>query len=39
MTSERAVAQSHRLSFDRLRANGGALESCNLSVHAELVEA
>jgi len=37
--SLRAVAQTHRLPFDRLRANRGVLRSCDLSVHAELVEA
>jgi hypothetical protein len=37
--SLRAVAQTHRLPFDRLRANGGVLKSCDFSVHAELVEA
>jgi len=34
-----AVAQTHRLPFDRLRAKGGALKSCDFSVRAELVEA
>jgi len=39
MTSERAVAETHRLPFDRLRPNGGVLKSYDFSVHAELVEA
>jgi len=37
--SLRAVTQTHRLPFDRFRANGGVLKSCDSSVHAELVEA
>jgi len=37
--SLRAVAQTHRLAFDRLRPNGGVLKSYDFSVHAELVEA
>jgi len=37
--NKRAVAQTHRLPFDRLRAKGGALKSCDFSVRAELVEA
>jgi hypothetical protein len=36
---QRAVAQTHRLPFDRLRASGGVLKSFDFSVHAELVEA
>jgi hypothetical protein len=36
---KRAVAQTHRLPFDRLRASGGVLKSFDFSVHAELVEA
>jgi len=39
LTNERAVAQTNRLPFDRLRANGVMLKSCDFSVHAELVEA
>ena len=35
----RGVAQIHRLPFDRLRANGDILKSCDFSAHAELVEA
>ncbi len=35
----RAVAQTSRLPFDRLRANGDMLKSCDFSAHAELVEA
>jgi len=35
----RAVAQTRRLPFDRLRANGGVLKSFEFPVHAELVEA
>jgi hypothetical protein len=34
-----AVAQTNRLPFDRLRANGDRLKSCDFSAHAELVEA
>jgi hypothetical protein len=34
-----AVAQTHRLPFDRLRASGGVLKSPDFPVHAELVEA
>ena len=34
-----AVAQTHRLPFDRLRASGGVLKSLDFPVHAELVEA
>jgi len=37
--SIRAVAQHHRLPFDRLRASGGVLKSFDFSVRAELVEA
>ncbi len=37
--SIRAIAQIHRLPFDRLRASGGVLKSFDISVHAELVEA
>jgi hypothetical protein len=37
--SKRAVAQTDRLPFDRLRANGGVLKSFDFFVHAELVEA
>jgi hypothetical protein len=37
--STRAVAQTRRLPFDRLRANGGVLKSFEFPVHAELVEA
>ncbi len=36
---KRAVAETHRLPFDRLRPNGGVLKSYDFSVHAELVEA
>jgi len=39
VTHLRAVAQTNRLPFDRLRANGVMLKSCDFSVHAELVEA
>ena len=35
---KRAVAQTHRLPFDRPRASGGVLKSFDFSVHAELVE-
>ncbi|MCJ7785840.1 MAG: hypothetical protein MUP41_18060, partial [Desulfobacterales bacterium] len=38
VASTRAVAQTHRLPFDRLRANGDTLKSCDFSGHAELVE-
>ena len=34
-----AVAQTNRLPFDRLRANGDRLKLCDFSAHAELVEA
>jgi hypothetical protein len=34
-----AVAQTNRLPFDRLRANGDIFKSCDFSAHAELVEA
>ena len=37
--SLRAVAQTNRLPFDRLRANDDMLKSCDFSAHAELVEA
>ena len=37
--SKRAVAQTNRLPFDRLRANDDMLKSCDFSAHAELVEA
>jgi hypothetical protein len=36
---QRAVAQTHRLLFDRLRASGGVLKSFDFLVRAELVEA
>jgi len=36
---QRVVAQTDRLPFDRLRANGGVLKSFDFPVHAELVEA
>jgi len=34
-----AVAQTNRLPFDRLRAIGDILKTCDFSAHAELVEA
>jgi hypothetical protein len=37
--SQEVVAQTRRLPFDRLRVNGGVLNSHDFSVHAELVEA
>jgi hypothetical protein len=37
--SQRAVAQTNRLPFDRLRPNGGVLKSQDVSIRAELVEA
>jgi len=36
---KRAVAQTNRLPFDKLRANGDMLKSCDFSAHTELVEA
>jgi hypothetical protein len=36
---QRAVAQTNRLPFDRLRANGDMLKPFEFSAHAELVEA
>jgi hypothetical protein len=39
VNSVRAVAQTHRLPFDRLRVNGGVLKSFDFSAHAKLVEA
>jgi hypothetical protein len=36
---QRAVAETRRLPFDRLRASGGVSKSFDFSVHAELVEA
>jgi len=39
VTFLRAVAQTNRLPFDRLRANGDMLKSFDFSAHAELVEA
>ena len=35
----RGVAQTNRLPFDRLRANGDMVKSCDFSAHAEFVEA
>ncbi len=35
MINERAVAQTNLLPFDRLRANGDILKSCDFSAHAE----
>jgi hypothetical protein len=37
--NKQAVAQTNHLPFDRLRASGDMLKSCNFSGHAELVEA
>ena len=34
---QRVVAQTDRLPFDRLRANGGVLKSFDFPVHAELI--
>jgi len=35
LTIEQAVAQTNHLPFDRLRASGDMLKSCNFSGHAE----